>query len=286
MSKPFDATTKELIETRPEDWLAYLGFQGVAVEIVNADLSTVTAAADKVLRVRELAPWLVHLELQAGRDPELPDRHLQYNVLLKRRHRLPVRSVVVLLRPEADRSELTGVIEHWLPDGERYLEFRYRVVRVWEKPVETVLAGGLGTLPLAPLADVTQATLPAVIRRMEERIRIEATPAQAGVLWTAVLVLMGLRYSEAVITQLLQGVRGMKESVTYQAILKEGREEGREEGRVEEARALLLRLGNKRFGPPSEPARATLEAISAVDRLELLSERLLDVESWEELLTG
>ena len=54
------------------------------------------------------------------------------------------------------------------------------MVRVWEKPVEEVLAGGLGTLPLAPLSNVTEEELPAVIERMKTRIDAEATPEQAG----------------------------------------------------------------------------------------------------------
>jgi hypothetical protein len=107
---------------------------------------------------------------------------------------------------------------------------------------------------------------------------------------TATYVLMGLRYSPELATQILQGVRAMKESSTYQAIIEEGRVEGREEGRVEgrveEARAILLRQGTKRFGPPTPQAQAALEAIIAIDRLELLSERLLDVESRHELLAG
>jgi hypothetical protein len=70
------------------------------------------------------------------------------------------------------------------------------------------------------------------------------------------------------------GVRGMKESTTYQAIL------------AEEARKLVLRQGTKRFGPPLESWRTTLEEITDLERLENLSERLLDVESWEELLAG
>src|SRR5207249_1608460 len=163
-----------------------------------ADLSTVTAAADKVLRVRAPAPWLAHVEMQSSRDSELPDRHLEYNVLLKRRHRLPVRSIIVLLRPEADGPELTGLLEHWLPEEDWYLRFRHRVVRVWEKPVEGVLAGGLATLPLAPLSDVSAAALPGVIRRMEQRVRREASPEEAGRLWTATYVLSGLRYRAAV----------------------------------------------------------------------------------------
>jgi predicted transposase YdaD len=156
------------------------------------------------------------------------------------------------------------------------------VVRAWQIPVGAVLAGGLGTLPLAPLADVSEPELPGVIRQMETRIRAEAPPETAGVLWTATYVLMGLRYSEAVAERLLQGVRDMKESVTYQKIVDEGRVEGREE----EARVLLLRLGRKRFGPPSPEAEAALAGITAIERLETLSERLLDVENWEELLAG
>lgn len=286
MPQPFDASTKYLIEAQPADWLEFLDLPRADVDLIPADLSTVTAAADKVLRVQAPTPWLAHVELQAGRDRELPDRHLEYNVLLKRRHGVPVRSIIVLLRPEADGPELTGLLEHWLPDEGWYLRFRYRVVRVWEKPVEEILAGGLATLPLAPLSRVRQSALPGVIRRMAERVRQEASPADAGRLWTATYVLMGLRYRAAMIGRLLEGVRDMKESVTYQAILKEGREEGREEGRAEEARALLVRLGTKRFGPPSEAARAALEAVTGIERLEGLNERVLDVESWEELLAG
>src|SRR5205823_5585325 len=111
MPQPFDATTKDLVETHPEDWLEYLGLRRAAVEVVDADVSTVTAAADKVLRVLEPDPWLMHLELQASRDRELPDRKLLYSVLLEHRHGLPVESTVVLLRPEAEGPELTGFLE-------------------------------------------------------------------------------------------------------------------------------------------------------------------------------
>ncbi len=70
----------------------------------------------------------------------------------------------------------------------------------------------------------------------------------------------------------------MKESSTYQLII--------DEGRAQEARTMLLRQGTKRFGPPSPEARSTLEEISDIGRLEVLGERLLDVESWDELLAG
>ena len=76
----------------------------------------------------------------------------------------------------------------------------------------------------------------------------------------------------------------MRESSTYQAILTEGREEGREKGRVEEARAILLRLGRKHLGPPDERVREAITRLSDHERLEELSERVTDVASWAELL--
>jgi predicted transposase YdaD len=99
---------------------------------------------------------------------------------------------------------------------------------------------------------------------------------------------MGLRYSEAVIQELFEGVRAMEESVTYQAILRKGRAvglvEGKAEGKAEGAKQLLLRMGRKRFGPPEPQTIAAIEAIAELERVEQLADRLLDVASWDELL--
>ncbi len=281
MPQRFDATLKDLAESYPSDWLTQLELPATGpLALVDADVSTVTAQADKVLRVGGPNPWLLHLELQASRDPELPRRLLRYNVLLYGRHGLPVHSAVVLLRPEADDPGLTGIVSYQAPHGRGGLEFRYQVLRVWKRPAETFLAGGLGTIPLAPLSDVPTATLPGVIHRMDERLMREAAPADAAKLWAATYILMGLRYPDDFAAELLKGVRTMKESTTYQAILAEGRAEGQ----AVEARKILLHLGGKRFGPPDVRTRTAIEAIADVERLEQLTERLLDVSSWEELL--
>ena len=143
-------------------------------------------------------------------------------------------------------------------------------------PVEEVLAGGLGTLPLAPLCgEVTEATLPTVIRRMEERLQ-EADPADAAKLWTATYVLLGLRFPRPLALKLLQGVQSMKESVTYQAII--------EEGEIKRSKKMLLLQGNRRFGPADASTQAAIEAIDDLDRLEELGLRLLEVGNWKELL--
>ena len=68
----------------------------------------------------------------------------------------------------------------------------------------------------------------------------------------------------------------MRESVTFQAIL--------EEGRVEELHRVILRLGRVRFREPDESIRNQIEAMRDIDRLEDLTERLLIVSSWDELM--
>jgi predicted transposase YdaD len=155
-TKPFDATFKELIEGAAAAWLELFGpWPFRRVELVDADVSTVIAATDKVVRVYgDGYDWLLHVEGQSGHEFDLPERTFEYNTLLRRRHKLLVRSVVLLLRREANASNLTGVLQLQFPDEDvPYALFRYRVVRLWELPVEKLLAGDLRTLPLAPLTD-------------------------------------------------------------------------------------------------------------------------------------
>jgi len=215
-----------------------------------------------------------------------PFRIQRYIVLVRCRHKLPVQSVVVLLRREADGPNLSGLLQDHLRYGVRCHEFLYNVVRVWARPAEEILAGDLATLPLAPITNVSSAELPGLIRRMEDRLMHEATPAEAADSWTATYLLMGLVYPENVAKALLQRVRNMKESTTYQAILREGRAEGKAEGKADEAKRILLLQGRKKFGPPKAAVKAKIEAITDLDRLEQLSERLLDAESWAELIVG
>jgi predicted transposase YdaD len=172
---------------------------------------------------------------------------------------------------------------HRLPDGLLYHEFRYNVVKVWERPVEEILAGDLATLPLAPIAQVSAGELPRIIQAMDQRIESEASPAERPDLWAATFLLMGLIYPDGFANSLLQGKSFMRESSTYQAILREGRAEGKAEGKAEEARRMLLLFGREHLGPPAPEFEMRVEAMIDVEQIEKLSKRLLGSSSWEEL---
>jgi hypothetical protein len=155
------------------------------------------------------------------------------------------------------------------------------VVRLWGEEPEAYLTAGINLVPLAPLTNVREDELPGLVRRMDGRINAEPR-ARALRLWTATYLLMGLCYSEEVVSRLLEGVLDMQESTTYQAILREGRNEGLVEGRVSEAQRLLVLLGEARFGVPNESTRTAID----LERLESMSGRTLDtnISDWEGLL--
>jgi hypothetical protein len=64
---------------------------------------------------------------------------------------------------------------------------------------------------------------------------------------------------------------------------RRGREDGERTGAVREAQSLLLRLGARRLGVPTLETQARVAAIEDRDRLEALCERVLEVETWQDL---
>src|SRR5580658_7094010 len=128
--KPFDATTRELIQKHPKDWLDFLGLPAVSVTVVDADLSTVSPDSDKLLVVEANPRYIAHLELQSTYKPDDAERFMVYNVLAGRKHRLRVRTVVFLLRPEADGPCMRVPLIREIPDEPEYLHFKFRTIRV------------------------------------------------------------------------------------------------------------------------------------------------------------
>ena len=237
---------------------------------------------------------ILHLDAQAGPSATKHLDVLAYNVLLHRQYRVPVRSIVLLLREQAVHPNMTGRVQYATRPERGKMDFVFEVIRLWEIPAEQLLHSSLATAPLAVLGKLPEALglrdgLAAVVRQLAERLEREAAVGQsrgsrapnaslADRLLPAAYVLTGLRLkSPDEVRQLFQGVSmAMRESVTYQAIL--------EEGHVEGLHRTILRLGRVRFGEADESIRQQIESIRDIVVLENLSERLLTVSSWDELL--
>jgi predicted transposase YdaD len=217
------------------------------------------------------------LDFESGHfRSELPLRLRLYNSLFEYRHRRVVLSASVLLCPTADSPQWNGLLKRSLPGEDPISTLRYEVIRIWEVPVEQLLAGGLGTLALAPISNVRESEVRRTIRRMKKRLSDLKPPRRAADVWAATYVLLGLRYAEEFARSLFEEVLGMEQSTTYQAIVRRGR--------AEEARRMLLLQGEAKFGPPDEATRAALEQISDLAQLEALGVRLMNAGSWPKLL--
>jgi hypothetical protein len=314
MAKPFDATMRELFELAPAAWLEFLGIpvpDPSLVQVIDSNVSTISAETDKAVRVGGPEPLIVHTEFLSGRDLAQPAQAHWYNTLLDRHHKVPVWSVLVLIRPAADGPELTGVFEKTCPVLGQNLWFRYDVVRVWLQPPEKLLTAGLPVLPLAPISNVGPDRLAEVVTAVAERLKREAGPELVKTLWASTTLLMGARYPREQVGELIEGVatmvlgiHGIEDSWVYQDIFAKGRAEGeakgraegraegeakgRAEGRVEgaaeEDRRVLLGLGRDKLGPPDERVEAQIAAITDRERLHSLLRRLLHVSTWDELL--
>ena len=204
-----------------------------------------------------------------------------YNALLFAHYRVPVHSVVVLLRPQAAHSNMNDVIRYAARPGRGGMDFGYEVVRLWERPAEELLAADLGVAPLAMLGRLPEGLpleegLAAVARRVVERLTQEGPPDRAKKLLTDALLLTGLRVRRDAAVRIFRGVRAMEESDTYLMILDQGEERG--------LRKAILIQAEDRFGPPDPSVKAGLQNITDLDRLKRIIRQTPKATSWQEIL--
>ncbi len=113
-----DVSAKELILDEPAAWADRFGVGPPApVSVIDSEITTLTASADKVLKVDGPVPYLLDLEPHSYHDADIVRALWYRQVALDCRHRLPVLTVLILLHKEANSPSLTGRYERHLPDG-------------------------------------------------------------------------------------------------------------------------------------------------------------------------
>ena len=289
MAKPFDATLNSLIDSRPEDWVTFLcarlGIPAGPAEVLDTDLS-VTVQADKVFRLIGPPEVRIHLELEANPRLGIPADLLRYNTLLGHGHTHPVHSVLLLLRPKANATDMTGTYTRTGANGEAYLEFRYTVVRLWQEAFAPLLEGSPGTAPLAMLTDEAAANYPAAMAQFAERLhRPDVDGKLAKELLGSTFVLCGLRLAPEQTAELYRSISmTLEDSTTYQWILKKGVAQGVAQGEANAARRILVAQGRKLFGGVPANVEAILAEIRDSDRLIRMVDRVHDAADWDDVL--
>ncbi|MBI1830499.1 MAG: hypothetical protein HYR84_03500 [Planctomycetes bacterium] len=247
------------------------------VKALNVDLSTMSAATDVAIGFGEPLQEIVDLNLQSGPDPNVAARLLLYNAALHWRYLVPVRTVVVLLRPKAWVAGLNG--KHSYGRGGKRVTFGYDVIRLWKEPVELFLQSGVGLLPLAPLCKLpggkpVDRALREIVREIDRRLACLPDHAQAVRLMTATYILTGVRVRAERRSALFEGVTIMHKTAWDEDLEK-----------IAKAKLRVLRnVARQHLGEPDKKTEATLNAIQDPDRLDRMADVILSVKSWKELL--
>ena len=321
----FDPTLNDTIDAYADAWGRFLCARTDVppgpIEVLDTDLAT-TVQADKLFRVNGAVPAVLHLELESSGHLGRPVELFRYNLLTHTLTRLPVHSVILLLRPKANASDLTGFHSIDGADARPYATFKYRVIRLWEESIDALLEMGPGLAALAMLTDEAVVAPEAAFARVDHRLRAADVPGNVREkVFDSMYILCGLRFSAERITELYRSVAmTLEDSTTYQEILRKGMAKGiaegtakgiaegtakgiaegkakgfaegtakgiakgLAEGQVRGAQEVLLRQGKSRFGVPTSQVEELVRSVHDMDRLERMADRILVVSTWNDVL--
>ncbi len=231
---------------------------------------------------------IVHLRFQKWYQPDL-DRHLfEESRKLERKFGKTVMVFVFLMWPPAEGPGMTGRFEEVDARGKGKRVFTYTIRRAWEMEPEEVTHSP-GTMLLAPLTKGAKQRMPEIVRMIKQGLAQSRADAKTQeMVWDAVYWSMGLtcdldeahRALGDMLPVILNSCNYL--SAKGHAFL-EAYSPTQREGPLLAARALVLRQATRRFG--ALPGAAdTLAAITALEDLEALAQRVLTAPDWSSLL--
>jgi uncharacterized protein DUF4351/putative YhgA-like transposase len=299
MATQHDKIFKQLLRAFLEDFLRLVAPQALermdlsSPELLDKELfaggpNGRRRELDLLVRVRTVngRPLLIHVEIEARASPGMEERLWRYHNQIRARYDTPVLTIVAYLR----RGRPGVYLETWPSDlGPDFPELRY---------ISFGLAGCSAEEYLArpePLAWAFAALMdPGSWSRAELKMaclrRIAGLKGRTDPFLLVDCVENYLQLDPREVAE-LDALRSRRENRRVRAMAMtwsetqqaKGREEGRTEGMQGGARQLLLHQLGKRFGPLPDNVRRRVEAITSLDRLTELAERVLSARSLEEM---
>ena len=255
---------------------------------------------DLLVRVRtpDGRPLLIHVEIEARASEGMKERLWRYGNQIQARYDTPVLTIVVYLKRGRPGVNLESWESRLGPDFPvpRYVSFGLAGCPAAEyldrpEPLAWALAALMdpGRLSRAELKMACLRRIAGLKGRIDPFLLVDCVENYLQLEPREVAEFEALRSRRE-----NQEVRAMAMtwSETQQAVgwekgrregVQEGMERGRRVGVEEGTRQVLLHQLVKRFGPLPETVRRRVEAISSLDRLTELAERVLSAHSLEEM---
>ncbi len=309
MAGAWDSMAKRLIGANPEHFIKWLASEATFVAVLDLELKSKHLYADALLKItQDDKSGLLHIEVQAYRDPQMQVRLLEYNVLASRQYsHIPVYSYVICLLEVADVVD-PPFTRRFL-NGEEVHRFYYQVIRLWDIPAETLLhSGWTGLLPLVSLT--RSGKQPEMVKEMIDRL----AEANEWDLLAISRLIGGLTFKKGPEREwfrkrfdMFQDI--LKESWVYQEIgqefleqgyekglekgLKKGLEKGLEQGlelgrkqerqkRVQELRLVFMSLVETHFPEITRQAQQYIDTINDPEDLQTIILKISTARRLEE----
>jgi predicted transposase YdaD len=287
VGKNYDSTFKSLADDDPRGLLFLFSGIPLTADVVIEPLPReVTAPAlqvDHIYRIKTAdRQWIWHIEVQTHYKSDLPERILQYDLLLAVKYPgEEIRSTLVLLVERTTPRSVQAEIEADL--GGLRVRAEFQVIRMWELDPKPVIESGRPDL--LPWVGLMQSS-PAEFLTALHRVGMSGDPK----LRAQIVLLGGLRYDKQGIEAVLRRIGDMfitadilRESSVTKDFIRELEENaiasGTARGRVEEARRLIRTLVALRF--PSLGDLPQLDRVADAGRLEELMRDLILADSLE-----
>jgi predicted transposase YdaD len=276
-----DASMKALLRTCPAALLQLAGMRAApdTIRIEDSNINLPEQRADHVFIVPSQAEpggeRAIYCEYQLTPDSRLLSTWFSKCGGLTRQLMMPVVLLVVYL----ERGDRASFPDRYIAevDGLKN-EYIFPTLRLWEV-AHRIRSGEFAALaPLLVLCDEE----PSTATVQEEIALIDSADLSVDLrsdLLAIVLRIAASRLSlEALRPLFIEETEHMKDTGFIGEWLAESEAKGE--------RNIIIRQGSRRFGPPSEDVLERLSKIESTAELEALSLRLLEVESWQELLAA
>ncbi len=238
--------------------------------------------------------FLVHVEIERKAPKDIGPRLWEYSIRLRGRHPEPLVSLVVFLRRGPPGVAWRTYVEETA--GLEVNRFRYLSFGLSKLPADQLLARpeplAWGLAALAKPDSLGRARLK--FEALRKIANAKVSEYQRFLLLNCVETYLPLKGRDAEEYASLVGAQESPEIQEMQMTwadkmeakwLLKGRKEGREEG-ADRLRQTVVRQLGQRFGEVPAPIQKRLAAIRSVDKLSAIADRILEVQSIEELGLG
>lgn len=225
---------------------------------------------------------LVHIEIESpDRTTELKPRLPAYYIHLRNEHQLPVLPIVIYLKVGLSGIGIDVYAEKfWELE---VLKFSYLYVGLpGLDGLQYIHSDNCLGVALSALMDLPKDRIIELGREAYRKLTESPLNEQQKHLLLSCLEDY-LPLSEKEREEFKRQIEN-EESPEVRAMSKTFFDDGMEEGERRALRALILRQGTKKFGPPPGEAQAHVRSLTDLGQLQGLSDRILDAKSWDDLL--